>query len=81
MSRNNHSHHFDHSLFIMRILLCGALALTYVPVSVHAEDGDTVSDTEPVTQPDDDSSLRNTCAGTIGRGSRTDDGNGSDAFH
>lgn len=55
MSRNNHSHHFDHSLFIMRILLCGALALTYAPVSVHAEDGDTVSDTEPVTQPDDGS--------------------------
>lgn len=55
MSRNNHSHHFDHSLFIMRILLCGALALTYAPVSVHAEDGDTVSDTETVTQPDDGS--------------------------
>lgn len=55
MSRNNHSHHFEHSLFIMRILLCGALALTYAPVSVHAEDGDTVSDTEPVTQSDDGS--------------------------
>ncbi|WP_167849915.1 InlB B-repeat-containing protein [Galactobacillus timonensis] len=55
MSRNNHSHHFDHSLFIMRILLCGVLALTYAPVSVHAEDGDTVSDTETVTQPDDGS--------------------------
>ena len=39
----------------MRILLCGALALTYAPVSVHAEDGDTVSDTETVTQPDDGS--------------------------
>ena len=52
MKRNTSKHHVHDSHFIISLLLCGVMAMTCAPVSVHAEEEDT-GDTETTTVTDE----------------------------